>query len=79
MRVYEFGPADVTRKVLVHGISTPCISLAGIASGLVGKGCRVMLLDLFDRSWSDAPAAYPYDDRLYTSQLFMALASSPLN
>jgi pimeloyl-ACP methyl ester carboxylesterase len=80
MRIYEFGPEKAARKVLlVHGISNPSISLAGIASGLVDKGCRVMLLDLFGRGWSDAPGDLPYDDRLYTSQLFMALASSPLN
>jgi pimeloyl-ACP methyl ester carboxylesterase len=80
MRIYEFGPADAGRKVLViHGISTPCVSVAGIASGLADKGCRVMLLDLFGRGWSDAPGDLRYDDRLYTSQLFMALASSPLN
>lgn len=78
MRIYEFGPTDANRKVLlIHGITTPCISLAGIASGLADKGCRVMLLDLFGRGWSDAPADLRYDDRLYTSQLFMALASSP--
>lgn len=38
-----------------------------------------MLLDLFGRGWSDAPGDLRYDDRLYTSQLLMALASSPLN
>jgi pimeloyl-ACP methyl ester carboxylesterase len=80
MRIYEFGPVDASRKVLlVHGISTPCVSLAGIASGLADKGYRVMLLDLFGRGWSDAPGDLRYDDRLYTSQLFMALASSPLS
>ena len=80
IRVYEFGPEDAGRKVLlVHGISTPCVSLAGIASGLSDKGCRVMLLDLFGRGWSDAPADLKFDDRLYCSCLFMAVSSSPLN
>ena len=80
IRIYEFGPSDSSRKVLlVHGISTPCVALAAIASGLADKGCRVMLLDLFGRGWSDAPADLKYDDRLYASQLFMALASSPLS
>ncbi len=80
IRVYEFGPEDASRNVLlVHGISTPCVALAGIASGLAEKGCRVMLLDLFGRGWSDAPGDLKFDDRLYTSQLFMALSSSPLN
>jgi hypothetical protein len=42
-RVYEFGPEDGQKVLLVHGISTPCLSLAGIARNLVAKGCRVML------------------------------------
>lgn len=79
IRVYEFGPTEATRRVLlIHGISTPSVALAGIASGLADKGCRVMLLDLFGRGWSDAPGDLPYDERLYISELFMALASSSL-
>lgn len=42
-RVYEFGPENGTKVLLVHGISTPCISLGGLAHELVKKGCRVML------------------------------------
>lgn len=42
-RVYEFGPEDGQKVLLVHGISTPCLSLAGIARELVKRGCRVML------------------------------------
>ena len=34
--------------------------------------------DLFGRGYSDAPSDLPYDDRLYASQLLMALSSSPL-
>ena len=80
IRVYEFGPEDAQHKVLfLHGISTPCVSLLGIAEGLAKKGCRVMLMDLFGRGWSDGPADLPYDERLYTSQIFIALASSPID
>lgn len=43
IRVYEFGPEDGEKVLLVHGISTPCITLALIAHGLVKRGCRVML------------------------------------
>ena len=80
IRVYEFGPTDATRKILfLHGISTPCISLLGIAENLAYKrGCRVMLMDLFGRGWSDGPVDLPYDGRLYASQIFIALTSSPL-
>lgn len=43
IRVYEFGPEDGEKVLLVHGISTPCITLSHIAHGLVARGCRVML------------------------------------
>lgn len=39
---------------------------------------RCYILDLFGRGYSDAPSDLPYDDRLYTSQLLLALLSSPL-
>jgi hypothetical protein len=42
-RVYEFGPVGGHKVLLVHGISTPCISLGGLAHELAKKGCRVML------------------------------------
>lgn len=79
IRTYEFGAEDAERRVLlVHGISVPSIALSGIAEGLVSNGCRVMLLDLFGRGYSDGPTDLPYDDRLYISQIFMALTASPL-
>ncbi|KAL9059465.1 MAG: hypothetical protein Q9162_001163 [Coniocarpon cinnabarinum] len=37
-----------------------------------------MLIDLFGRGWSDGVPDLPYDGRLYASQVFMALASSPI-
>lgn len=43
MRVYEWGPEQGKKVLLIHGISTPCIALGGIAHGLVEKGCRVMI------------------------------------
>jgi hypothetical protein len=46
MRVYEWGPEDGRKVLLVHGITTPCISLGGLAHALVDQGCRVMLFDL---------------------------------
>lgn len=42
-RVYEFGPEDGQKVLLVHGISTPCLSMIGIARHLVENGCRVIL------------------------------------
>lgn len=43
MRVYEWGPEDGHKVLLVHGITTPCIALGAVAHGLVDNGCRVML------------------------------------
>jgi hypothetical protein len=42
-RVYEWGPKDGERVLLIHGISTPSIALTDLAYKLVEKGCRVML------------------------------------
>ena len=64
---------------MVHGISTPCLTLGAVAHGLVEKGCRVMLFDLFGRGYSDNPADIPHDTRLFTSQMLLVLASSPLS
>ncbi|KAF2231152.1 alpha/beta-hydrolase [Viridothelium virens] len=79
IRAYEWGPEDGRKVLLVHGISTPCISLAGVAEKLVEQGCRVMLFDLFGRGYSSCPATLPHDIRLYTTQIFLVLASSPLS
>ncbi|MCJ1388485.1 hypothetical protein MMC18_001332 [Xylographa bjoerkii] len=79
MRVYEWGPEDGRKVLLVHGISTPCIALADMARRLVGQGCRVCLFDLWGRGWSDAPTDLPHDARLYASQILIALTSSPLS
>lgn len=79
VRVYEFGPEDGRKVVLIHGISTPSPALAPIAEKLAAKGCRVLFYDLFGRGFSDAPGNVTYDERLYITQLFYVLASSPLS
>ncbi|MCJ1281943.1 hypothetical protein MMC26_001266 [Xylographa opegraphella] len=78
LRVYEWGPEEGRKVLLVHGISTPCLSLGAIAEGLVEGGARVMLLDLWGRGYSATPLL-PHDPRLYTTALLIALASSPLS
>ncbi|KAI0600175.1 Alpha/Beta hydrolase protein [Biscogniauxia sp. FL1348] len=78
IRVYEFGPEDGRKVLFVHGISTSCMTLSHIAKPLAEKGCRVMLFDLFGRGYSDAPGDLPYDTRLFTTQILLVLASSPL-
>jgi hypothetical protein len=47
IRVYEWGPEDGPKILLVHGISTPCLALGGLAHALVDRGYRVMLFDLY--------------------------------
>jgi len=78
IRAYEFGPEDGRKVLLVHGISTPCISLGAVANGLVDKGCRVLLFDLFGRGYSDTSNDVRQDIRLFTSQILLVLASSQL-
>ncbi|KAJ5145299.1 hypothetical protein N7448_002691 [Penicillium atrosanguineum] len=78
IRVYEWGREDGPKVLLVHGITTPCIALGGVAHALVDRGCRVMLFDLFGRGYSDCPADLPQDDRLFATQIMLALTSSPI-
>lgn len=81
IRAYEWGPPTGRKVLFIHGISTPCIALAALASELVEQhGCRVMLFDLFGRGYSDTPdpALYPQDSRLWTTQISLVLGSSEL-
>ncbi|KIV94177.1 hypothetical protein PV10_01966 [Exophiala mesophila] len=79
IRVYEFGPEDGRKVLLVHGISTPSIALGSVAQHLVDNGCRVLLFDLFGRGYSDTPDDLEHDNRLFTTQILLVLASSPLS
>ncbi|KAF1349987.1 Alpha/Beta hydrolase protein [Delphinella strobiligena] len=81
IRVHEWGPEDGRRMLLVHGISTPGIALYSVADELVKNGCRVMFHDLWGRGFSDTPdpAKYPQDVKLFTTQILIVLASSPLS
>ncbi|KAF2102831.1 alpha/beta-hydrolase, partial [Rhizodiscina lignyota] len=80
IRIYEWGPEDGRRVLLIHGISTPCVSMKSVADTLVEKaGCRVMLFDLFGRGYSDTPTQPLHNLQLYTSQILLALTSSPVS
>ncbi|CZR62610.1 related to alpha/beta hydrolase family protein [Phialocephala subalpina] len=78
-RVYEWGPEDGRKVLLIHGITPPSLALGAIARGLAEKGCRVMLFDGWGRGYSDSPADLPHDERLYASQILIAITSSPLS
>jgi pimeloyl-ACP methyl ester carboxylesterase len=79
IRVYEFGPPSGQKVLLIHGVSTPSLALGAVANGLVEKGCRVMLFDLFGRGYSDSPDDLPQDKRLWATQILLALASSEIS
>jgi len=79
LRVYEFGPDDGRKVVLVHGISNPCIALGAIAHGLVDKGCRVILFDHPGKGYSSTPVPTPHSARLFTTSILLALTSSPIS
>ncbi|KAF3765060.1 hypothetical protein M406DRAFT_70438 [Cryphonectria parasitica EP155] len=71
IHVFEFGPCQGERVLLLAGMSTPCIALSSLAESLAAQGCRVMLFDYFGRGWSDTPdpAEVDHDERLYVSQM----------
>ncbi|KAI3320952.1 putative alpha/beta fold family hydrolase [Xylariaceae sp. AK1471] len=78
IQVFEWGPEEGEKVLMVHGLGTPCIALGDMAKEFVSKGYRVMLFDLFGRGYSDAPNDLKYDARLYTTQVLLVLSSSPL-
>lgn len=43
MQVFEWGPEDGEKVLMLHGIGTPCIALGDMAREFVSRGCRVML------------------------------------
>jgi len=47
MRVYEWGPEDGRKVMLVHGDATCAPLWKRVADGLVGRGCRVIVLGEF--------------------------------
>ncbi|KAI0833915.1 alpha/beta-hydrolase [Hypoxylon sp. FL0890] len=78
IRVYEWGPEDGERVLLVHGASTPSVALGNLGHEFASSGRRVMVFDLFGRGYSDAPDNLNYDARLYMTQILLVLASSKL-
>ena len=47
IRVYEWGPKDGKRVLLIHGMSTPSVALSDLAHKLVKKGHRVMVYGMW--------------------------------
>lgn len=43
IQVFEWGPEDGERVLLLHGIGTPCLALGDLGEELVRNGYRVML------------------------------------
>ncbi|GAB7358329.1 hypothetical protein MBLNU230_g2401t1 [Neophaeotheca triangularis] len=79
-RAYEFGPETGRKILLIHGISTPCVSLASLAHVLANEyHCRVCLFDLPGRGYSDCPdpETMPQNLNFFSNVIFHVLASSP--
>ena len=55
MRAYEWGPKDGRKILFLHGDATPSPAFGSIARTLANKGCRVLLVDLWGRGFSDTP------------------------
>ena len=47
IRVCEWGPRTGRKVLFLHGITTPCVSLASVASRLAEQNCRVMLFGMY--------------------------------
>lgn len=43
IRVFEWGPEEGEKLLIVHGLSTPCIALGSLGKSFVSKGYRVMM------------------------------------
>ena len=43
IKVFEWGPEEGEKVLLLHGIGTPCVALGNMAKRLVERGYRVML------------------------------------
>ncbi|KAH8731290.1 putative alpha/beta fold family hydrolase [Phaeosphaeriaceae sp. PMI808] len=79
IQIFEWGPEDGEKVLLVHGLGTPCVALGDMAKEFVRKGYRIMMFDLFGRGYSDTPGDLHHDARLYTTQMLLVLSSSPLS
>ena len=44
MRLYEWGPEEGRKILMIHGDTTPAPIFGPIANGMVDRGCRVLLL-----------------------------------
>ena len=77
-RTYELGPQSGRKLLLIHGISTPCIAFAPLATRLAAKGYRILLFDLFGRGYSDTPdpAIYPQNIQLFSTQILLVLQAA---
>jgi pimeloyl-ACP methyl ester carboxylesterase len=67
---------DMAEELVARGHR---VMLFGNVASLCGSELLLIHVeDFFGRGYSDAPVDVPYDMRLYTTQILLALASSPL-
>jgi len=72
VRYWIVGPSDGPKVSLIHGISTPSIIFANLASELVKAGFQVLLYDLHGRGYSEAPTEI-LSNNDYVTQLALLL------
>nr|OQO26051.1 hypothetical protein B0A51_06908 [Rachicladosporium sp. CCFEE 5018] len=78
IRTNLYGPSNTGRKVLlIHGISTPSVVFAPLATLLADRhNYQVLTFDLFGRGYSDSPSPdiWRQDEGLWCSQIFAVLS-----
>ncbi|OQO12837.1 hypothetical protein B0A48_02301 [Cryoendolithus antarcticus] len=80
IRTNLYGASNTGRKILlIHGISTPSVVFAPLATLLADKhNYQVLTFDLFGRGYSDSPdpETWRQDEGLWCSQIFAVLSSA---
>ncbi|KAL9114549.1 MAG: hypothetical protein Q9227_001630 [Pyrenula ochraceoflavens] len=78
LRVYEWGPENGRKVLMIPGDTSPAPVFGRIAEALVEKSFHVMIVDTWGRGYSDTPLNVPHNVNLFALQIFFAIASSPL-
>ncbi|UZJ54035.1 hypothetical protein CBS101457_003355 [Exobasidium rhododendri] len=77
LRLYEMGPKEGKKVLLIHGISQPCPTWRLIVPKLIESGHRILCYDLIGRGYSDGISHLDNDISLFISQLCFLLTSLP--
>lgn len=70
IQVFEWGPEEGEKVLLLHGIGTPCVALGNMAKEFVSQGCRVMIFGMLRLQLSYSTLLEPSTHKL--SQIYSA-------